>query len=188
MATKVPRQGTRTGVGHRACTNPRRSGSRIVVGVDGSPSSIEAVRWAAHHCQVIGAQLQAVMSWSPGTVETSPLGPESDPAADARDTVSITLDHALGARADTVEVRVAQGSPSEVLLDAAAGANMLVVGSSERARNDRFISDSIGGHLVAHSLCPVVIVRCAHLRFHSGPDERDGLLESWEYTVWPAHR
>ena len=185
MATQAPRQESRTWVGHRACTDPP-TGSRIVVGVDGSPSSIEAVRWAAHRCQVIGAQLQAVMSWSPGTVESSPV--RGDPAADARDRVSVTLDHALGARAGTVAVRVAQGSPGEVLLDAAAGANMLVVGSSEHARKDRFISDSVGDHLVAHSLCPVVIVRCAHRRFHSGPDDRDGLLESWEYTVWPAHQ
>jgi K+-sensing histidine kinase KdpD len=79
MATRIPRPETRTGVGHRARAEPCRTESRIVVGVDGSPSSIEAVQWAARHCQVIGAHLQAVMSWSPGTVESSPVGPRRRP-------------------------------------------------------------------------------------------------------------
>ncbi len=159
-----------------------------MVGVDGSASSIAAVRWASHHCQVVGAQLQAVISWSPRTVGPSPLRGEYDPATDARDTVDFTLDRALGSRADAVGVRVVPGGAAEVLLTAAVGANLLVVGSSERASQDRVIQGSVGDYVVAHSSCPVVIVRCAHLRFHSGPEESDGLLESWEYTVWPAHR
>lgn len=65
MGDRVAWPDHRVGNGHRTWMDPPRSGprSRIVVGVDGSPSSIAAVRWAAHHCEITGAQLQAVISW-----------------------------------------------------------------------------------------------------------------------------
>lgn len=37
--------------------------TRIVVGVDGSPGSAEALRWAAEEAELHGATLTAVMAW-----------------------------------------------------------------------------------------------------------------------------
>lgn len=36
---------------------------KIVVGIDGSASSIDAFRWAVRHAQLTGAVVEAVMAW-----------------------------------------------------------------------------------------------------------------------------
>ena len=41
------------------------SGHRIVAGVDGSPSSVEALRWAVRQAELTGATVDAVMAWQP---------------------------------------------------------------------------------------------------------------------------
>jgi nucleotide-binding universal stress UspA family protein len=159
----------------------------IVVGVDGSLASIEAVRWAARRSQMLGAHLQAVIGWTSDTAsEQSPLD-DCDPAVDARATATITLEHALSVRAGIAEVRVRQGAAARVLLDAAAEANMLVIGSSEWGVDDPCPHDSICGQVVGHSRCPVVVVHSAHLRSHYGPADSADLPDSWEYTVWPGN-
>ena len=37
--------------------------TRIVVGVDGSPQSQQALRWSAHLAEMLGARLEAVTAW-----------------------------------------------------------------------------------------------------------------------------
>ena len=41
----------------------QEGGRRIVVGVDGSPSSIAATEWAANYAQLTGASLEVIMTW-----------------------------------------------------------------------------------------------------------------------------
>ena len=42
---------------------------RIVVGVDGSPSSREGLRWAVRQARMTGASIEAITAWrSPGMV------------------------------------------------------------------------------------------------------------------------
>ncbi len=191
MGDRVAWPDHRVGNGHRTWMDPPRSGprSRIVVGVDGSPSSIAAVRWAAHRCEITGAQLQAVISWGvrSGASARPACGADAQ-AEDARATIRVALDHALGARAATVELRVVQGRPEEVLLSAAAGAHLLVVGCRERAQQGRFVADSVGDYVVARSSCPVVIVRCAHAGLQPHQPDDSSPVVSWEYTVWPGQR
>ena len=40
------------------------AGKRIVVGVDGSPSSMKALRWAIGQAKLTGAEVEAVTAWS----------------------------------------------------------------------------------------------------------------------------
>ena len=41
----------------------KRAAPRIVVGVDGSPASVDALRWAARQAELTGAAVEAVISW-----------------------------------------------------------------------------------------------------------------------------
>jgi hypothetical protein len=62
-------------------TNHRPVGSCIVVGVDGSEPSQQALRWAAKVADATGAQIDAVAAWQ----YSIPLGwtmPAWDPCAD----------------------------------------------------------------------------------------------------------
>ena len=191
MGDRIAWHDHRVGNGHRTSMDPPRSGSRsrIVGGVDGSVSSIAAVRWAAHHCEIAGAQLQAVISW--GVRSGAVAGPVCGAVAqaeDARATIRVALDHALCAGAAAVELRVMQGRPEEVLLRAAAGPHLLVVGCRERAPQGRFVAGSVGAYVVAWSSCPVAIVRCAHAGLQPHQPDDSSPLVSWQYTVWPGQR
>lgn len=141
-------------------TPPRRH-TRIVVGVDGSPSSVEALRWAAHQAELTGAELHAVTSWHlPTTYGWIPSVADFDWAGNAR----TTLDHAIkdaldGSRAALVHKHVLEGHASRVLLDASADAGLLVVGSRGHGEFAGMLLGSVAQHVVTHANCPVLVVR-----------------------------
>ena len=61
--------------------------------------------------------------------------------------------------ADRVSQRVVQGHPAQVLLDAAADAALLVVGSRGLGGVRGMLLGSVSQHVVARAACPVVVVR-----------------------------
>ncbi|MFE1312778.1 universal stress protein [Streptomyces sp. NPDC058755] len=135
---------------------------RIVAGVDGSPSSYAALRWAVRYAGLIGATVDAVAVWElPGLYSWS--GPPVDmdvDEAEARDRMAQELTEALGAEAAaSVRPLVVQGNPTDVLLRAAEGAECLVVGSRGRGGFARALLGSVSSHVTHHATCPVVIVR-----------------------------
>ena len=82
---------TDTGSGHRP---------RIVVGVDGSPGSQHALRWAARQAQYDGATLEAVTAWQyPAFFGWAPVGVDSaDFGSIAEKTLHDTLNGVFGPR------------------------------------------------------------------------------------------
>ena len=135
---------------------------RIVVGVDGSPSSCEALRWAARQAVLTGSVLEAVIAWrDPASyagyswliADTS----YADPAAKTlRVAVANTLKPEGGI---TVRQLVVEGNPARVLLDAADGADLLVLGHRGHGGFDGMLLGSVTQHCVSHSPCPVVVIR-----------------------------
>ncbi|MGP8058233.1 MAG: universal stress protein [Acidimicrobiales bacterium] len=144
-------------------TDVQRGGAqRILVGVDGSPTSIEALEWAVSHAQASGATLRVVMSWEWPTSYGWGLAVPSDydPAADARR----QLDQALApVRADHPDVEIDQavieGHPAPVLIDESARADLLVVGSRGHGEFVGMLLGSVSEHCVSNAHCPVVVVR-----------------------------
>jgi nucleotide-binding universal stress UspA family protein len=137
---------------------------RIVVGVDGSDNSIEALRWAARQAELTGAQLNVVTAWSYPEFPT-PFGivPElplpHDPLAAPRVRLVEAIASALGDRPRiAVEPRVVEGPPPVVLLDAAAGAELLVVGSRGLGGMKALLLGSVSERCVRHASCPVVVI------------------------------
>jgi nucleotide-binding universal stress UspA family protein len=140
---------------------------QITVGVDGSDSSRAALRWAydeaAHH----GASLKAVMIWhapplpqSPPYGSLPPEGYESQPARDAQALLErLTAD--LEARKPAVDVTtsIEAGNPAKVLIELSGGSDLMVVGSRGYGGFSGMLLGSVSQHLVAHSACPVVVVR-----------------------------
>jgi nucleotide-binding universal stress UspA family protein len=108
----------------------RSTSPRIAVGVDGSPASVEALRWAARHADLTGAAVEAVISWDYPSTSGMEFGSlDIDWAGNARDALSDALHVALGEAASQVTGTVTRGHPAEVLVDAAQGAALLVVGA-----------------------------------------------------------
>jgi nucleotide-binding universal stress UspA family protein len=139
----------------------------IVVGVDGSDSSREALRWAydeaAHH----GASITAVSTWHPPALPMTPpygsMPPEgyvSQPKQEALDLLQRFVAD-LDVREPAVDVRtsVEEGNPAEVLIKRSKEADLVVVGSRGHGGFKGMLLGSISQHLVAHADCPVVVVR-----------------------------
>lgn len=133
----------------------------IVVGVDGSAASIEALRWAAGTADATGAELAAVTCWDyPPSYGMSAGYGDWNPAADARSIVDQAITAAFPEpRADTIRTTVTQGHPAEILIEASRNADMLVVGSRGRGGFVGLLLGSVSAYCAEHALCPVVVVR-----------------------------
>jgi nucleotide-binding universal stress UspA family protein len=131
----------------------------VVVGVDGSTGSTDAVRWAAGYARMAGAELRAVASWRwPNYVTRIPPGVDLE--ADTRRTVQ---EVAAEIRAEFPEVpvseRVVEGPGGPALLSQAADATLLVVGARGRAAYPGMLLGSVAEYCVRNGPCPVVVVR-----------------------------
>ena len=138
------------------------SRARIVVGVDGSPASIEALRWACAQARLTGGYVEAITAWQyPPSYGDWPCSLSYDEyeAQTGKDLERIV--HEVLADAPAVEVRrtVGDGNAARVLLDAARGAQLLVVGNRGHNGFTEALLGSVGQHCVHHATCPVVIVR-----------------------------
>ncbi|MFD3982527.1 MULTISPECIES: universal stress protein [Streptomyces] len=137
---------------------------RIVVGVDGSDSSIKALHWAVRQAELTGATVEAVNSWEyPATSWASmmPGMPEDfDPQALATISLNEALEEALGAGgAAGVSKVVVIGNPAQALLDRAQGADLLVVGARGHTGLKATLLGSVSLHVTQHAPCPVTVVR-----------------------------
>jgi nucleotide-binding universal stress UspA family protein len=143
----------------------RRSQSaerRIVVGVDGSDSSVRALEWAARQAELTHDVLDVVTTWEwPANVGWSPAFPEDwDPQADITKILDEILVRFRQAHPDVaVQSRVVEGHPAPVLIEASLGAELLVVGSRGHGAFTGMLLGSVGEHCTTHAYCPVVILR-----------------------------
>lgn len=131
----------------------------VVVGVDGSDESRDAVRWAARQARLIGADIRAVASWRwPNYVTRIPPG--ADPAGDTARTLREVID-GLGEELAGLEVKefVIEGPAGPALMTQSDGANLLVVGARGRAAFPGMLLGSVAEYCVRNGPCPVVVVR-----------------------------
>ncbi|MEV2245694.1 universal stress protein [Streptomyces sp. NPDC049970] len=135
---------------------------RVVVGVDGSDASQEALRWAAHHAQLTGAVVEAVCAWDTPS-EIGWAGPATEAGFDlerARRRFGEGISAVFG-EVKPAEVRelLVRGDPSEVLVRASEGAELLVVGNRGRGGFARAMLGSVSQRCAQHAACPVVVIR-----------------------------
>ena len=133
---------------------------RIVVGVDGSPSSAAALRWAAKQARLTGAEIHAIMTWElPTNYSWAPVVEGVDFADDCQKRLAEAVREALGeAEAHRVRYEALPGHPAWRLIEAAEGADLLVVGSRGHGGFAGLLLGSVSQNVVAHAPCPVVVV------------------------------
>jgi nucleotide-binding universal stress UspA family protein len=133
---------------------------RIVVGVDGSACSKAALSWAVRQARLTGAAVEAVIAWEyPYTFGylmpvVTDVDYEKLAAQQVADAVAEAAGHGVEIRSTVVE-----GNPAKVLLDASAGAELLVVGNRGHGGFVEALLGSVGQHCVHHAACPVVVIR-----------------------------
>ncbi|MER7754812.1 universal stress protein [Kitasatospora sp. NPDC097643] len=139
---------------------PRQPDGRIVVGVDGSPPSHAALRWASRLAALTGGPLEAVAVWEfPGL--DGPYGlvpPVLDGFGPERRAAEI-LDETLARCPLPVRRRLKAGPPGPCLVAAATGAALLVLGNRGRSTPPEAPLGTVAQYCLHHAPCPVVVVR-----------------------------
>jgi len=146
-----------------------KTAQRIIVGIDGSPASTAALRWAVRQARSTGRSVLAVSvcrldakppSSRPMPI-TRPLG--ADPfreqhARDLRDAVE-----AIGPEADGIVIDqvVPIGDPGKVLAELSADADALVLGGHGYRKAGLTVIGSVAAHCLRHATCPVTVIPLA---------------------------
>jgi nucleotide-binding universal stress UspA family protein len=137
--------------------------ARVVVGVDGSEPSEAALRWAVADGAARKAVVQVVHAWDApllyGPVAGASGSDISAVESRARRLVDDMVDR-LGDAVESVEIEttVVAGGPASSLLDAAEGADLVVVGRRGLGGFGRLLLGSVSEHVARHAACPVVVV------------------------------
>ena len=134
---------------------------RIVVGVDGSPGSADALRWAVKHAEQTGGVVEAVTAWHvPPTIYLTPTSTEADYERHAQEALDRVVDEVVGDRTDVqVSKSLVLQAPSRALTSAAEGAELLVVGGKGVGELPGVHLGSVASFCVHHAPCHVVVVR-----------------------------
>lgn len=131
---------------------------RIIVGVDGSPSSVQALRQAERLATALGATIEAVCVWSYPPMAGSYVQGWS-PEAEAMSTIDEAVARAFGDRPPHgLERRVIPGPPAPALIGESKGAGMLVLGSRGHGGFAGLLLGSVSTACAQYAHCPVLIV------------------------------
>lgn len=136
---------------------------RIVVGTDGSPGSVAAIRWAIEEAKLRDAEVELVHAYADPPLAAYPtivvpvISPEELESA-AREVVDGALEAAGGAGDVTVTTVVEVGGPAGVLVERAADAELIVTGSRGRGGFRGLLLGSVSQQVASHAPCPTVIV------------------------------
>jgi nucleotide-binding universal stress UspA family protein len=150
--------------------HPRDMGE-IVVGVDGSAASREALRWAVEEAGFRDASIVALYAWQvpvvPADIAPMPMHTAAFDVTDllpkleegARSLVAGVVREVVGDADVGVREAVVEGAPATALIEASRGAELLVLGSRGHGGFAGLLLGSVSQQVAQHASCPVVICR-----------------------------
>jgi nucleotide-binding universal stress UspA family protein len=132
---------------------------RIVVGVDGSASSIAALRYGARMAAAFDAPLEAVTMWTYPAYADPALVKEWSPERDAKAILDEAIERAFaGDPPEGLKRTVMSGPPARVLIEMSKDSGMLVLGSRGRGGFVGLLLGSVSAACAEHAHCPVIVV------------------------------
>ncbi len=135
--------------------------TRIVVGIDGSEHSINALREAASWAKALARPLHAVAAWQwPLTGTEYAIASGWNPEEDARTILADATKQLFGEGEvpSWFSASAVSGSPAGVLLDESETASLVVVGGRAHGGFAGLLLGSVSGAVAAHAKCPVLVV------------------------------
>jgi nucleotide-binding universal stress UspA family protein len=133
----------------------------LAVGVDGSPGSLAALKWAAGEAELRGCPLHLLycIDRPPVALPSEPAGADRPSRHDRGDAEELLAALVAGARRlapqVVVSAAVAIGLARAVLIEESSRAAMVVLGAHAAGRR---LGGSVSGQVAAHGECPVVVV------------------------------
>lgn len=133
----------------------------IIVGIDGSDTSFRALAQAARLGEALRLPVEGIAAWSYSTsmYDVYYAAPDWSPEKDARDVLDQAGASVFGDSApDWYRSSTRRGRPAQVLIEASADAQMLVLGSRGHGGFVGLLLGSVSAACAAHAHCPVLIV------------------------------
>ncbi|MFG2727515.1 universal stress protein [Streptomyces canus] len=132
----------------------------ITAGIDGTEESIAALDWAAREAVRRDVALRVIHAWRFQPYEGIDAGDRDTQEGWARDAVTEAVRTVTGRHTGLdVSTEVVEGGSVDVLVAAAADAELLVLGSRGHGPVVGFLLGSVGQQVIAEAARPVVLVR-----------------------------
>jgi nucleotide-binding universal stress UspA family protein len=133
---------------------------RVVVGVDGSVTAQRALKWAVEEARVRHAVLEVVHAWNPPALAAPTVGLDETVFDDAAQAiVAEALDQVdTSGLPDPVRRVIKPGTGAQVLVEQAADADLVVVGSRGLGGFKGLLLGSVSQQVAHHAACPVVVL------------------------------
>lgn len=143
--------------------------SRIIVGVDGSDASLEALRHAQHLAGSLNAHIEAIGCWDfPRMYDSYMLAGIEGFKESAANVLNQAVSSVFGTDTPSnVTVSLVRGDPRSVLVKAGRNADLLIVGRRGHGSLAGLLIGSVSSYCIAHSTCPVLVA-------HTPDQEEEG--------------
>ncbi|UUT34835.1 universal stress protein [Microbacterium elymi] len=150
-----------------------RDRDRVLVGVDGSNSSIEALRYAARIAAALGSPLSVATAWTFHPLVSPYLSDSWSPERDAEMVLDTAIESAFADVPPPLNRAVLIGPAALTLIEESAYSAMLVLGSRGHGGFAGLLLGSVSAACAEHGHCPVLIVhpRRQQEGTRGGPDE-----------------
>lgn len=136
---------------------------KLVVGFDGSPNSIDALRWALNEAHERNFNLEIIYSWLlPGSLYPFPVSiPNTDDLFDqAKQFIEDQLRQQLKEFPDIkVTLKFVEGPAGQELVNHGKATEGIVVGATSHDTFSRLLIGSVSHYVVVHAECPVIVVK-----------------------------
>jgi nucleotide-binding universal stress UspA family protein len=136
--------------------------ARIVVGIDGSRTSLAALDYACQRAEATGETVVAIHAWR-ARVPSSNVFAGELASVDTQEREALLAQSIAGVRVDHPDVRLEQEvvavAPDHSLVDASASASLVVVGSRGLGFFSGMLLGSVSQAVLHRATCPVAVVR-----------------------------
>ncbi|OZV73538.1 universal stress protein UspA [Micromonospora echinospora] len=138
---------------------PTATGKRVVVGVDGSETSLVALGFAVERAAGRNAPLHAVRAWAPTQWRAQGFDPD-----EAQATERASLEESLRQWRESfpdvpVTTEVLSGNAASTLVEASRDAQLVVIGTRGRGGLRGALLGSVSQQVLQHAHCPVAVIR-----------------------------
>lgn len=141
---------------------------RIVVGVDGSAGSVDALSWAVQEARLRATSVHTVMAWQHPSAygASNAFGLGMDPSFGTQQTLASLaegkaaqlVDEASQVHEVPITWEAIEGHPALALLSTVGDSDLLVVGSRGHGGFVGALLGSVSQHVVTHAHCAVVVI------------------------------